>query len=85
MGRQTYRKTADVLRKTIEQLEADPTIDTHTNAFVDLKCTLLNRILEIEENKARAESVIHLVDQAAASERADADCDAQQDSDSAIA
>ena len=63
MGRQTpYRKTADVIRKTLEQLEADPTIDTHGAAFVDLKCNLLNRILELETGKARAESVIHLVD-----------------------
>ncbi len=84
MGRQTYRKTADVLRKTIQQLEADPTIDTHTNAFVDLKCTLLNRILEIEANKARAESVIHLVDPTT-SEGTDVDGDVQQNSDSAIA
>lgn len=63
MGRQTpFRKTADVLRKTIQQLEDDPTIDTQGSAFVDLKCTLLNRILELETGKARAESVIHIVD-----------------------
>lgn len=62
MGRQTpFRKTADVLRKTIQQLEADPTIDTQGAAFVDLKCNLLNRIIELETGKARAESVIHLV------------------------
>jgi len=63
MGRQTpFRKTADVLRKTIQQLEEDPTIDTRGSALVDLKCNLLNRIIELETGKARAESVIHLVD-----------------------
>ena len=62
MGRQApFRKTADVLRKTIQQLEDDPTIDTQGSAFVDLKCSLLNRIIELEMGKARAESVIHLV------------------------
>lgn len=83
MGRQTpYRKTADVIRKTLEQLEADPTIDTHGAAFVDLKCNLLNRILELETDKARAESVIHLVD---SEDPAGAEADAEQDSNSAIA
>lgn len=82
MGRQTsYRKTADVLRKTIQQLEDDPTIDTHGAAFVDLKCNLLNRILELEADKARAEAVIHLVD----SEDPAAQADEEQDSTSAIA
>lgn len=83
MGRQTsYRKTADVLRRTIQQLENDPTIDTHGPAFVDLKCNLLNRILELETDKARSESVIHLVDSAdPAAPKADED----QDSNTAIA
>jgi hypothetical protein len=62
MTRPTYRKTADVLRRTLEQLEADPTVDTQTPAFIDLKCTLLSRILELETGKALSESVIHLVD-----------------------
>ncbi len=84
MGRQNYRKTADILRKTIEQLEADPTVDTQANAFVDLKCTLLSRILEIEASKARAESVIHLVD-GPASEDAPKENRAETDSDTAIA
>lgn len=83
MGRQTpYRKTADVLRRTIQQLEDDPTIDTHGAAFVDLKCNLLNRIIELETGKARAESVIHLVN----SENADqATAEKERGSNSAIA
>lgn len=65
MGRvSSHRKTAAVLRKTLEALEADPTIDKQDPAFVNLKCTLLNRILELETGKARVEAVIHLVDQA---------------------
>ena len=84
MGRHTLRKTADVLRKTIEQLEADPTVDTNSAAFVDLKCALLNRILELETGKARAEAVIHLVD--SHSEGAsEAETPAKQDSNSATA
>lgn len=56
------RKTADVLRKTLEQLEADPTVDTQDPAFVSLKCSLLARILELENQKAHVEAVIHLVE-----------------------
>lgn len=83
MGRQTpYRKTADVLRKTIQQLENDPTIDTQGAAFVDLKCNLLNRILELETDKARAESIIHLVD---SENPGSAEADEEQASNSAIA
>jgi hypothetical protein len=60
MGRVSpSRKTADVLRKTIQQLEADPAIDTQDAAFISLKCALLARILELENNKAHAEAVIH--------------------------
>jgi hypothetical protein len=85
MGRQSHRKTADVLRRTIEQLEADPTIDTLGAPFVDLKCNLLNRILELEEGKARAESVIHLVDSPLECDTEAADTRTERDSDSAIA
>jgi hypothetical protein len=83
MGRQTpYRRTADVLRKTLEQLEADPTVDTGGAAYIDLKCNLLNRILELETGKARAESVIHLVD---SENPAPTESSQEQDSSSAIA
>jgi len=82
MGRQTYKKTADILRKTIQQLEDDPTIDTQGSAFVDLKCNLLNRIIELEAGKARAESVIHLVNSPDLDGK---DASEEQDQDSAIA
>jgi hypothetical protein len=63
MGRVSpSRKTADVLRKTIQQLEADPAINTQDAAFISLKCALLARILELENNKAHSEAVIHLVE-----------------------
>ena len=75
------RKTADVLRKTIEQLEADPTVDAQDPAFISLKCSLLARILELESNKAHLEAVIHLVE-ASHAENVGTD---QSDEDSAIA
>jgi hypothetical protein len=83
MGRRTpFRRTADVLRKTLQQLEADPAIDTHGAAFVNLKHNLMNRILELETGEARAESVIHLVNP---EDPAAAKADEEHDSDSAIA
>jgi len=83
MGRQTaFRRTADVLRKTIQTLEADPTIDKQGAAFVDLKCNLLNRIIELETGKARAESVIHLVN---SEDPARSESEDEQGSNSAIA
>jgi hypothetical protein len=82
MARPTYRRSADVLRRTLEQLEADPTVDTQTTAFVDLKCTLLSRILELETGKARSESVIHLVDSPAEG-LAGGESDEERDSSSA--
>jgi len=85
MGRPTYRKTADVLRKTIQQLEADPTVDTQATAFVDLKCALLHRIIELETGKAQTEARIHLVDSAVADE-GDVGCsESAEEQDSAIA
>ena len=86
MGRQTpFRRTADVLRKTIQQLENDPTIDTQGSAFVDLKCSLLNRIIELETGKARAESVIHLVNSTDTDTKDAAESQEAKDTDSAIA
>ena len=75
------RKTADVLRKTIEQLEADPTVDAQDPAFISLKCSLVARILELESNPPPPEAVIHLVE-ASHAENAGTD---QSDEDSAIA
>lgn len=84
MGRESFNKrTANVLRKTIQQLEADPTVDTLDPAFVNLKCALLSRILQAETRMAEAESRIHLV-------KADGCIEdgvelSEEDSDSAIA
>ena len=77
------RKTASVLRKTIEQLEADPTVDAQDPAFISLKCSLLARILELESSRAHAEAIIHLVE-ASNAETAQSD-QAAKDEDSAIA
>ena len=62
MVRPSNRRTADVLRKTIRELESDPTVDRRDPAFVNLKCTLLQRILELENDKAHAEAVMPVVD-----------------------
>ena len=83
MGRSSSnRRTANVLRKTIKDLESDPTIDPRDPAFVNLKCTLLQRILQLENDKAHAEAVIHLIDPAEEQAQKPA---AQEDEDSAIA
>ena len=85
MGRVSpRRKTADVLRRTIQQLEADPAIDTQDPAFISLKCALLTRILELENDKAHAEAVIHLVESPKA-EGTQADMPDKEGEDSAIA
>ena len=85
MGRaSSSRRTAEVLRRTIEQLEADPTVDTGDRSFIDLKCSLLNRILEIETGKARTEAAIHLVD-AQENQVEQEDKDDSSESNSAIA
>ena len=77
------RRTADVLRKTIQQLEADPTIDPSDPAFVSLKCALLSRILQFETSSARSELRIHLVQSTGPKkERTESP---EEDSDSAIA
>lgn len=78
------RKTADVLRKTIEQLEADPTVEANDPAFISLKCSLLARILELESSRAHVEAVIHLVEPENA-ESAVADQSGEDNEDSAIA
>jgi len=78
------RKTADVLRKTIEHLEADPTVDTEDSAFITLKCLLLTRILELDSQQAHAEAVIHLVE-SSAQEGATEHHSVEDDDDSAIA
>ena len=81
MSRESFsRRTANVLRKTIQQLEADPTIDTADPSFINLKCALLDRILQAETGTARYESGIHLVREQAPG----ADCTGldEEDSDS---
>jgi hypothetical protein len=63
MGRvNSNRKTAEALRKTIRQLESDPTVDSTDPAFVQLKCTLLQRLIDYETDTAEALAHIHLVE-----------------------
>ena|GEM_PF-6062147 len=54
-------KTADALRKTLQTLEADPALNPQDQAFVNLKHSVLQRILELQTEKVQAESAIHLV------------------------
>jgi hypothetical protein len=85
MGRVSpNRKTAEALRRTLQQLEADPAVDRQDPAFISLKCALLARILELENNKAHAEAVIHLVESPEA-EGIEAETSGKKGEDSAIA
>ena len=56
------RKTAEALRKTLQHLESDPTVDSSDPAFVNLKCYLLQRVLELEHDTAETQASIHLVE-----------------------
>ena len=78
------RKTADALRRTLQQLEADPAVDRQDPAFISLKCALLTRILELEDKKAHVEAVIHLVESPGA-EAVEAETSGKKGEDSAIA
>ena len=66
MGRITSnRKTAEALRKTLQQLESDPTVDSQDPVFVNLKCLLLQCIIDKEVDTAETQGSIHLVESAA--------------------
>lgn len=56
------RKTAEALRKTLQHLESDPTVDSHDPAFVQLKLALLLRLMECEIGVAETLASIHLVE-----------------------
>ena len=63
MGRLiSNHKTAEALRKTLKQLEADTSVDPHDPAFLSLKCALLQRIMEFERDTAETRASIHLVE-----------------------
>jgi hypothetical protein len=63
MGRiNSNRRTAEALRKTLQQLESDPTVDLTAPAFVHLKCAMLQRIMDSEVDTAETRARIHLVD-----------------------
>jgi len=55
------RKTAEALRKTLQHLESDPSVDSQDPAFVNLKCYLLQRMLELDYETAETQASIHLV------------------------
>jgi hypothetical protein len=67
MGRvQSNRKIAEALLKTLKHLESDPTVDAHDPAFIQLKCTLIQRLMSLEVNTAEIRSPLHLVESSAA-------------------
>ena len=64
MGRpSSNRRIAEALLKTLRHLEADTTVDPQDPAFIQLKCTLLQRLLNLEIDTAEVRSSIHLVEQ----------------------
>jgi len=56
------RKTAEALRKTLQHLESDPSVDSTDPAFVNLKCYLLQRVLELDLDTAETQASIHIVE-----------------------
>lgn len=63
MGRpQQQKRLAAVLRKTLKDLEAKTDTDPLDPAFIALKSHLVQRIIELEADRARARAVIQLVD-----------------------
>jgi hypothetical protein len=63
MGRvKSNRKIAEALLKTLKHLESDPTVDTRDPAFMQLKCTLLQRLMSLELDTAQFQSSLHLVE-----------------------
>ena len=57
------RRIAEALLKTLRHLEADTSVDPQDPAFIQLKCTLLQRLLDLEIDTAEVRSSIHLVEQ----------------------
>jgi hypothetical protein len=56
------RRTAEALRKTLRQLESDPSIDPQEPAFIQLKCGLLQCLMNLEVDTAEIRSTLHLVE-----------------------
>jgi anthranilate phosphoribosyltransferase len=55
-------KTAEALRKTIQHLESDPTVDPQDPAFVHLKCAVLESIMDSEIDKAETAASVQLAE-----------------------
>ena len=84
MGRpQQQKRLAAVLRKTLKDLEAKTDTDPLDPAFIALKSHLIQRIIELEADRARGRAVIHLVD--VPSEEPEDPAVSVEDSDAAIA
>ena len=63
MGRvKTNRALAEGILRTIQRLEADPNVDPEEPAFIQLKCSLVKRLLGLEVDTATVESSIHLIE-----------------------
>lgn len=55
------RHTAEALRKTLQQLENDSSVDHEDPAYISLKCALLQRIMGQDVGTTKIRSGIHLV------------------------
>lgn len=56
----TNRTLAAALLKTIKRLEDDPSVDPQDPAYIQLKCTLLRRLLSLEVDVAEMEHSLRL-------------------------
>ena len=56
------KRLAAVLGKTLKELEAKEGTDPNDPAFVQLKSHLVQRIIQLETDAARARATIHIVD-----------------------
>ena len=54
------RVIAEAILRTLQRLEADPSVDACDPAFIQLKCTLIHRMLRLQGNAAEFESSIRL-------------------------
>lgn len=64
------KRLAAVLGKTLRELEAKEETDANDPAFVQLKSHLVQRIIQLETDAARARAIIHIVDEQESGEKA---------------
>ena len=58
----SLKRLARLLHQTIQTMERRPDVDPQDPMFITLKCSMLNRALELRTQAAEMEAGIHLVD-----------------------